>query len=218
MENINTAIRTALFGGFNKEDVIRYIENLKNEFYDYQKKAEAKISELEQKISILENSTADEIRNLELMDELSEEIFTREDIPQTPSTPASEINAAASQLKETADNICDCLNEFMDKIAENSISVTVEMPVEVETDEAAKDDEKTGISSLLSSLLTFDEGKKNDNSDNSNESIFSQIVSSVVENQDNNADNQCDTVALEESEGEDSILDKLLPNSLFTVK
>lgn len=40
MEEFNRLFRKAAFGGFNKEDVINYIEKTKNDFFEYKQQSE----------------------------------------------------------------------------------------------------------------------------------------------------------------------------------
>lgn len=209
MENF----RTAMFGGFNRDDVIKYIEKLKNEFYDYKKNAEAKISELEQKINALEASA--ETDSDALLDELAESIFTDESISKQVNVTDSQISDATNELKKTADNICDCLNEFMDKISENSIAVTVEIPQESNTEYDSNDG---SISSILSSVLPFSEKEITEaEKSDAPQSVFAQIISAAIDGKSEITDSKDVPESSEEDVKPKSLLDELLPSALFTV-
>ena len=47
-------LRNATFGGFNKQDVIAYIEKVKNEAYEEQTRLQKQIKELKEKNAALE--------------------------------------------------------------------------------------------------------------------------------------------------------------------
>ena len=153
MDNSNRLFRKAVIGGFNKDDVIDYIESMKNEFFEYRKQVEATIGELNQKIKELEEAGS-VIRDpdapsapVHIPDEL--EPFEN-DFKNNVSFSVDEINAATDHLKQTADKLCENLTEFMDKINSSYIAVTVQAPV----DEAKKADEKPEDSiSELTDLL-----------------------------------------------------------------
>ncbi|MBQ8029199.1 MAG: hypothetical protein IJ262_07310 [Clostridia bacterium] len=123
MEN-NHLFRTVVFGGFNKDDVIDYIETMRNDFHSYRQQVEETISGLKKKIRDLESiglslpiendSQSFEIPT-EAIDSSSKQILSS----------VSEINEATEQLRKTADLLCSSLGDFISKISENSLSVNV---------------------------------------------------------------------------------------------
>ncbi|MGN1444600.1 MAG: hypothetical protein ACI4XE_12210 [Acutalibacteraceae bacterium] len=132
MDNSNRLFRKAVIGGFNKDDVIDYIESMKNEFFEYRKQVEETIGELNQKIKELEEA-GNVIREPDepsVSEHLSDDLEPFEsEFKNNVSFSVGEINAATDHLKKTADKLCENLTEFMDKISANCISVTVEAPV-----------------------------------------------------------------------------------------
>ncbi|MBQ4267836.1 MAG: hypothetical protein IJB93_06545, partial [Clostridia bacterium] len=135
MEKEFGALRKKAFGGFNPKDVVDCIEKTRNELHEYKTSAEKSIEELKGKIEKLESEKAAlEKVNADLMKantdliesskcESSEEA---EKESAGDSLTVIEINAATSELKKVADDLCNSLRDFMDRIAENSISVVVE--------------------------------------------------------------------------------------------
>ena len=55
MSSSERLFRNSVFGGFNKDDVIDYIENMKNEFFEYRSQVEQTVKELNKKIAALES-------------------------------------------------------------------------------------------------------------------------------------------------------------------
>ncbi len=144
MDNSNRLFRKAVIGGFNKDDVIDYIESMKNEFFEYRKQVETTIGELNQKIKELEEAgnavcqTQEPSEKEPGFDPLAP--FESE-FKNNVSFSVDEINAATDHLKKTADKLCENLTEFMDKISSNCISVTVEAPIR-QADDAGKPSEE----------------------------------------------------------------------------
>ncbi len=135
MEKEFGTLRKKAFGGFDPKDVVDCIEKTRNELYEYKKSAEKNIEELKEKIEKLEGEKAalekvnDDLAkaNAELIENAkSEEIEAAEAEETEESLTVTEINAATSELKKVADDLCNSLRDFMDRIAENSISVVVE--------------------------------------------------------------------------------------------
>ena len=127
MDNNINKFRKATFGGFNRKDVIDYIEKIQNEFYDYKKETEKTVEKLNEKISQLE-ALSDSVEAVEsvVAAECSEEVTELcED-----NGSASEINIATAKLRNVTDELCRSLNDFMDKLTENSISVMLDIPCE----------------------------------------------------------------------------------------
>ena len=132
MENEFGTLRKKAFGGFNPKDVVDCIEKTRNELYEYKTSAQKTIEELKEKIEKLESEkNALEKVNADLAKANSELIEgTKSADSCTEATGDSltviEINAATNELKKVADDLCNSLRDFMDRIAQNSISVVVE--------------------------------------------------------------------------------------------
>ncbi len=114
MENNFNKFRRAAFGGFNREDVIRYIEKMKNEFFDYKKEVELTVEQLNSKIRELEE--AYEAVSTPMLSERTAVIEEAEEV-----NPVSDINEATRKLRSVADELCKNLSNFMVKVTENSV-------------------------------------------------------------------------------------------------
>lgn len=163
--NIN--FRKAKIGGFNKKDVITYIEKMRNDFFDYKTAVESTIDTLNAKINELEA----------LMNEQSskavEEAVEVKAEPCAPVDPLTNINEATSQLKMVADELCRNLSDFMMKIrtSETTVEQTKEADVfenteayieetakeifESEIEEPVSAVKEDRVSSILNSSLNF---------------------------------------------------------------
>lgn len=92
--------RKATFGGFNKEDVMQYIETMKTEFFDYKSQVEETIRELNEKLASLESAG------------ISGSASSEEESLHT-GDPAMSINEAAEHLKRVADEICEKMSRLI---------------------------------------------------------------------------------------------------------
>ena len=101
MDNMNRLFRKAKFGGFNKEDVMQYIETMKTDFFDYKAQVEETIRELNEKLAVLEKTDAPKA---EPPAESSED------------GAALSINEATEHLKQVADELCDKMNRLIGRI------------------------------------------------------------------------------------------------------
>ena len=135
MDNEFGTLRKKAFGGFNPKDVVDIIEKTRNELHDYKNSAEKSMEELKEKIEKLEaEKAALEKVNEDLAKANSELLENAKNVePAEESAEAAgdsltviEINAATNELKKVADDLCTSLRDFMDRIAQNSISVVVE--------------------------------------------------------------------------------------------
>lgn len=133
MENEFGTLRKKAFGGFNPKDVVDCIEKTRNEFHEYKTSAQKNIEELKEKIEKLQSEkTALEKVNADLAKANSELLHggkgSQDNASETTgdSLTVIEINAATNELKKVADDLCNSLRDFMDRIAQNSISVVVE--------------------------------------------------------------------------------------------
>lgn len=141
MSNADRLFRNTVFGGFNKDDVIDYIENMKNEFFEYRSQVEQTIKELNEKITSLQEEAltakkeaaeivASSQAAVAAAEEKAAEAETKsaELAAKTEPDAAEEINSAADKLRRVADELCDSLTGFLDRISKSSIAVTVEQP------------------------------------------------------------------------------------------
>lgn len=125
MDNNYNVFRRATFGGFNRKDVIDYIERIKNEFLEYKNGVEKTIAELRQQISELT--------------ELAQNAQTQPDAAvQTPAENTSNaqsdtikvISEATAELISVADGLSKSLGDFVLTITQG------EAPVITVADEA----------------------------------------------------------------------------------
>ncbi len=104
--------RKSAFGGFNRRDVISYIERIKNETFEYRCQVEDTIKKLNDKISQLETALASDT--------------------VTATTPAAvkdgfgtegytDIKDATQHLREVADELCSSLGEFIEKLSQRGL-------------------------------------------------------------------------------------------------
>ncbi len=116
-------LRKSTFGGFNKQDVIAYIEKVKNEAYEEKSRLQKQVKELTDKISELEGQVAsfDEEKD-KLVKKIGELSVSGEGKNET----VEEINEATNHLKNVADELCQSLREFMERISDNCCSVIIE--------------------------------------------------------------------------------------------
>ena len=92
--------RKAAFGGFNKEDVIQYIETMKTEFFEYKAQVEETIRELNEKLQALEQTALPETPQAVVF-------------PVLEGDPAMSINEATNHLKQVADELCEKMNRLI---------------------------------------------------------------------------------------------------------
>ena len=134
MDNEFGKLRKKTFGGFNPKDVVDFIEKTRNELFEYKTSAQKNIEELKEKVEKLESEKAAlEKVNADLAKANSELLENAKCAEATDVKEAAgdsltviEINAATNELKKVADDLCNSLRDFMDRIAQNSISVVVE--------------------------------------------------------------------------------------------
>lgn len=123
MDNNFMRLRKSTFGGFNKQDVIAYIEKVKNEAYEEKNRLQKQVKELTDKIGDLESqiSSFDEEKD-KLVKRIGELSVSSEGKNET----VEEINEATNHLKNVADELCQSLRDFMQRISENCCSVVIE--------------------------------------------------------------------------------------------
>ena len=98
--------RSAVFGGFNRSDVISYIEDLRNEISDLQRKyadKETKINELEDKVGDLTEKCAS-------LNELQEKYNVQCDTVEALKNENVELNNKVSELKSISDMMSPSAN------------------------------------------------------------------------------------------------------------
>lgn len=202
MENSTKLFRKSPLG-FNREDVINYIEKLKNDFYEYKVSSEKTVNELSEKIKELENEICNKNADTQVKSTADEIDF---------SSSVSQINEATDRLKETAEKICDDIGDFLSK------ALSFDKP-SANFDELSGED-KFDVDFILNKEFTsvsdVFESDENSNKSEIDEpdltSQFSQILNSAVVNKPNNAPSK-DTAKKESG----SILDGLLGTSTFSI-
>lgn len=116
-------LRKSTFGGFNKQDVIAYIEKVKNEAYEEKNRLEKQVKDLKEKIGDLESQVSSfETEKDKLVKRIGELSVSGEGKNET----VEEINEATNHLKNVADELCESLRDFMQRISENCCSVVIE--------------------------------------------------------------------------------------------
>jgi len=116
MEENYISFRKAKVGGFNKKDVISYIEKMRNDFFDYKKAVETTIEQLNAKVRELEAAC-------EGQKEQIREVVVEVPVPAVNNNdPLTDINEATSQLRLVADELCRNLSDFMSKITSGELS------------------------------------------------------------------------------------------------
>ena len=121
MEKTNRLFRKAAFGGFQKEDVMQYIETMKTEFFDYKAQVEETIRELNEKLEAFEQGSG-----------------APADVPAAPAQSgetALSINQATEHLKQVADELCDKMNRLLGRMQ----SEQAPAPAEPAAPETAQD-------------------------------------------------------------------------------
>lgn len=136
------SFRKATFG-FNRRDVIAYIEKMRNESYEYKKQVEETVKSLNEKIRELENAAR-------LMEQSAP--CEKADEPQEAAGQGcGDIGQATMHLKTVADELCRSLGDFMDKLSEKGLfDGTVQ---DTREDEGSQDGEAPQEISLVDDIL-----------------------------------------------------------------
>ena len=220
MSSSERLFRNSVFGGFNKDDVIDYIENMKNEFFEYRSQVEQTVKELNKKIAALESEAkaakqkaaeadkraADAVESSEAAvaaaQKAAEEKLALQkaalEEKERSTDPVGEISLATDRLRRVADEICDNLSSFIDRISESSIAVTIAQPAEEPAAPAAKTDVPERNVTAAEKKVSFAD----------TESILSFIDGILASNENRKKEEE------KEEKGQ-SLLDDLLPNGLF---
>lgn len=168
-------LRKSTFGGFNKQDVIAYIEKVKNDAYDEKNRLQKQVKELTDKIGDLEAQVlAFDEEKERLVKRIGELSVSGEGKNET----VEEINEATNHLKNVADELCQSLRDFMQRISENCCSVVIE------GDENDTEEEFDGAKFMaeLEAEIYAKLGVEEDES--FEEDIFDENISVQEENQD----------------------------------
>lgn len=154
MEKEFSTFRKSTFGGFNRKDVISYIEKMRNESYEYKMQVEETVKSLNEKIVELENAARLMEVDLTVCDE-------EVNVPAS-SENMDDISDATKHLKAVADELCRSLGEFMDKLSSKGLfdkSEEIICQEESLASELEQEAEKSIVDSVLSSLSFLCEGK-----------------------------------------------------------
>ena len=180
MDNVTKLFKTSAFG-FNRSDVINYIEKTRNDFYDYKVQTERTISDLNEKIKELEEALAAK-DNTASDDKISDSIDF--------SSSVSQINDAAYHLRETADKICDDIGDFLDKILSSDKEFVSSVDTEVskeekiisETNNCTDENDSDGFMSQFSQIINnaFVEKEASDTTETNNKSASSSILDGLL--------------------------------------
>lgn len=148
MEKEFGIFRKAAFGGFNRKDVIDYIEKMKNETFEYKKQVELTMSELNNKIYELESAAR-------FADEVEDDAFEGVAPVIASGESVGDIKAATEHLRAVADELCRSLSDFIEKLNRKGLYTAETVPSVEETAEVNSVD---GILSAMSFM--FGEGNK----------------------------------------------------------
>ena len=159
MEKEFSTFRKSTFGGFNRKDVISYIEKMRNESYEYKMQVEETVKSLNEKIVELENAAR-------LM-EVDLAVCGEEVNAPAALENMGDISDATVHLKAVADELCRSLGEFMEKLSRKGLfektedDISSDADIISETEEAS--DEKSLVDGILSSLsFIFEDGAESD--------------------------------------------------------
>lgn len=153
MEKNFGTFRKATFGGFNRKDVISYIEKIKNETFEYRCQVEDTIKKLNEKIAELETAVeADAV--------VTAPAVVRDDFGGEGYT---DIKDATQHLKSVADELCNSLGEFIEKLSQRGLC-------EVDTTSSCKEQPEpvNDVESILSSLAFLNGAKADSKTDDKN--------------------------------------------------
>ena len=143
------SFRKAPFGGFNRKDVINYIEKMRNESYEYKKQVDETVRQLNEKIRELENAAS------MLESPAVSESETACDEPASESF--GDIGVATEHLRTVADELCRSLGDFMDKLSEKGLFEKAEDEY-TEAEEISEEEEVSFVDGILASISYFGDG------------------------------------------------------------
>lgn len=146
MEREFGSFRKVTFGGFNRKDVISYIERMRNESFEYKKQVDETVKSLNEKIRELENAA----RLIENAPDVGCDAMGTSDAGEG----FGDIGNATKHLKVVADELCRSLGDFLDKLSEKGLfdktEIAQEEAEEVQTD--APSVEQSFVDGILSSI------------------------------------------------------------------
>lgn len=141
MDKDFSSFRKSTFGGFNRKDVINYIEKMRNESFEYKKQVEETVKSLNEKISELEAA------GLIMQQKAVESEVSSQDAAMLD---CADIGQATKHLKQVADELCRSLGDFMDKLSEKGLFDNREKESETE---AAAEDNADEVLDLVGDIL-----------------------------------------------------------------
>ncbi len=194
MEEKYISFRKAKVGGFNKKDVITYIEKMRNDFFDYKKAVELTIDQLNAKVGELEAAC-------EGTKEVVKEVIVEVPVPvEKDSDPLSDINEATSQLRLVADELCRSLSDFMSKFSEGQT---------VAAQESAKPEIFDNVSAYIEETAKEIFEEKTEESVEESADIFKKVITTSVNFSFLVDSVRTDEPIKNEEKNEDTILDCL---------
>lgn len=140
MDKDFSSFRKAAFGGFNRKDVINYIEKMRNESFEYKKQVEQTVKSLNEKIRELENAGL-------LM---KQNAAVEAEVKESAAVDCADISLATKHLKLVADELCKSLGDFMDKLSEKGLFEAAEA---VEDKESSAEAEQEEIVDFVDGIL-----------------------------------------------------------------
>ncbi len=148
MEKEFGTFRKSAFGGFNRKDVIDYIEKMHNETFEYKKQVEQTVSSLNEKIFELEKAA--------MLIEMNASACENE-IPvgsvELSGESVGDIRDATKHLKSVADELCKSLSGFIEKLTQRGLfDNNSEVKAESVFAEKEEGDKVESILSVLSFL------------------------------------------------------------------
>ena len=147
-----TSFRKAAFGGFNRKDVISYIEKMRNESFEYKKQVEETVKTLNEKIRELENAAMNRVCT-----EKAEADF---EAAEPVQDNLEGIGEATQHLKSVADEFSRSLGDFMDKLSEKGLFENEFQFICDEADEAEAEQQSDFVERVLSSISFSSENEK----------------------------------------------------------
>ena len=146
--------RKTSFGGFNRKDVIDYIESIKNEYADYKSKAEKTIAELQARIEELEAGmcwqeaiTEEPLEETEVTEETCEEILEPETEQEHSVIDELCLNTQKKEINEKEENVT--VSGGMERLYETIKNFSFDYQLE------EKKESKGEETSVLDSITTF---------------------------------------------------------------
>lgn len=149
MEKEFGTFRKAAFGGFNRKDVIEYIEKMKNETYEYKMEVEQTVASLNEKI--LELEKASELVQVKLPEKAEETVAATVAVEGV-----GDIKDATKHLKSVADELCRSLGDFIEKLTKKGLYDGQTEAYEAPSGDVKQTDKVESILSVLSYLGSED--------------------------------------------------------------